>query len=80
MTKTFYEDFQCVVKDLGGTCDWFDVRTSVKQRYSMSGFLFLMDWVIRRIAGHGENGIRWKFDDLDFADDVTSKSRSRKEL
>ena len=42
----------------------------------MSGFLFLivMDWVMRRTVGHGENGVRWKLtsklDDLDFADDV----------
>ena len=42
----------------------------------MSGFLFLivMDWVMRRAVGSGENGIRWKFtsklDDLDFPDDI----------
>ena len=39
----------------------------------MSGFLFLivMDCVMRRAVGGGENGIRWKFtsklDDLDFS-------------
>jgi len=41
----------------------------------MSGFLFLiiMDWVMRRTVGNGENGIRWRFtsklDYVDFADD-----------
>ena len=36
--------------------------TGVKQGCNMSGFLFLiiMDWVMRRAVGGGENGIRWK--------------------
>jgi len=36
MRKTFYEDFQCVVEDQQGLCDWFDFRTDVKQGSSMS--------------------------------------------
>ena len=55
----------------------------------MSGFLFLMvmDWIMRRTVGKGENGIRWrlttKLDDLDFADDVAilvKKSNARENL
>ena len=46
----------------------------------MSGFLFLivMDWVMRRTVGHGENCIRWKFasklDNLDFTNVVLISS------
>ena len=52
----------------------------------MSGFLFLMvmDWIMRRTVGKGENGIRWrlttKLDDLDFADDVALLSLSRNQM
>ena len=35
-------------------------------------FLIVIDWVMRRTFGHGENGIRWKvaseLDNVDFAD------------
>ena len=47
-------------------------KQDVKQGCNMSGFLFLIviDCVMRRAVGGGENGIRWKFtsklDDLDF--------------
>ena len=43
---------------------WFDIKTGVKQgciKYVRFLFLVVMDWVIRRIVGHGENCIRWKF-------------------
>lgn len=52
----------------------------------MSGFLFLiiMDWIMRRTVGHGENGIRWKFKskliDLDFADDVALLSSTKQQI
>ena len=52
----------------------------------MSGFLFLivMDWVMRRAVGSGENGIRWKFtsklDDLDFADDIVLLSSTKQQI
>ena len=52
----------------------------------MSGFLFLivMDWVMRRAVGGGENGIRWKFtsklDDLDFADDIVLLSSPKQQI
>ena len=52
----------------------------------MSGFLFLivMDWVMRRTVGGGENGIRWKLtsklDDLDFADDIVLLSSPKQQI
>ena len=58
----------------------------VKQGCNMSGFLFLMvlDWVMRRTVGNGENGIRWKFtsklDDLDFADDIALLSSTKQQM
>ena len=76
MVKIFYEEFQCAVEDRGEIGGWFDIKSGVKQGCNVSGFLFLivMDWVMRRTVGHGENGVRWKLtsklDDLDFADDV----------
>ena len=71
MVKLFYDGFQCAVEDQGEKCEWFDIKTGVKQGCNMSGFLFLivLDWVMRRTVGNGENGIRWKLtsklDDLD---------------
>ena len=52
----------------------------------MSGFLFLIviDWVMRRAIGSGENGIRWKFtsklDDLDLADDIALLSSTKQQM
>ena len=72
MVRVFYDDFTCAVQDQREICAWFDIKTGVKQGCNMSGFLVLivMDWVMRRAVGGGENGIRWKFtsklDDLDF--------------
>ena len=44
-------------------------------------FLLVLDWVMRRTVGDGNNGIRWKFtlklDDLDFADDIVLLSSTR---
>lgn len=57
-----------------------------KQGCNMSGFLFLiiMDWVMRRTVGNGENGIRWRFtsklDDLDFADDIALISSTKQQI
>lgn len=48
IVKTFYEDFQCAVIDQGEICEWFNTESGVKQRCSMSGFLFsiIMDWIM----------------------------------
>ena len=50
-------------KALGETGEWFNIRTGVKQGCNMSSFMFLlvMDWILRKTTGNGENGIRWKF-------------------
>ncbi|XP_048579012.1 uncharacterized protein LOC125560728 [Nematostella vectensis] len=76
IVRLFYGDFQCAVEDQGEIGEWFNIKTGVKQGCNMSGFMFLlvMDWILRRSVGKGENGIRWKFtsklDDLDFADNI----------
>ena len=84
--RLFYDDFECAVKDQGEACEWFNIKTGVKERCNMSGFLFLiiMDWVMRRTVESGENGIRWrlpsKLDDLDFADDVALLSSTKQHI
>ena len=44
--------------------------------------MIIMDWVTRRTAGNGANGIRWRFtsklDDLDFVDDIALISSTKK--
>ena len=77
---------KCAVEDQGEIGMWFGIKTGVKQGCNISAVLFLivMDWVIRRTIGHGENGIRWKFtsklDDLDFADDVVLISSTKQQI
>ena len=86
MVKLFYDGFQCAVHDQGDTHEFFDIKTGVKQGCNMSGFLFLIviDWVMRRAIGSGENGIRWKFtsklDDLDLADDIALLSSTKQQM
>ena len=86
IVKTFYEDFQCAVENNGEIGEWFDIKTGVKQGCNMSGFLFLMimDWIMRRTVGKGENGIRWKLtsklDDLEFADDIALLSSTKRQI
>ena len=86
MVKIFYENCECAVEDQGEICNWFSIKTGVKQGCNMSGFLFLiiMDWIMKRSVGQGENGIRWKFnsklDDLDFADDIVLLSSTRQHM
>ena len=59
MVRVFYGDFKCAVEDQGEVYEWFDIKTGVKQRCNMSGFLFLivMNWVMGRAVGGGKNGI-----------------------
>ena len=86
MVRVFYDDFNCAVGDQGETCEWSDIKTGVKQRCNMSGFLLLvvMDRVMRRAVGGGENDIRWKvtskLDDLDFADDIVLLSSTKQQI
>ena len=49
MVKVFYNGFKCAVVDGREIGEWFYIKTGVKQRFSMSGFLLLiiMDWVMR---------------------------------
>ena len=84
--RPFYDDFQCAVEDQGEACEWFNIKTGVKQGCNMLGFLFLiiMDWVMRRTVKSGENRIRWRLtsmlDDLDFADDVALLSSTKQHI
>ena len=56
MVKVFYEDFQCTVADWGETGEWFGIKTGVKQRFNVSGFLFFRHGLdLRRTVGLGEN-------------------------
>ena len=47
-------------------------------------FSIVMNWLMRRTAGNGENGIRWRFpfkpDDLDFADDIALISSTKQQI
>ncbi len=84
--RLFYDGFQCAVDDNGEEGEWFNIKTGVKQGCNMSGFLFLiiLDKVMRKAVGNGENGIRWKLtsklDDLDFADDIVLISSTKKQI
>ena len=75
-----------LLRAVGEPGEWFEVTTGVKQGCNMSGFLFLivLDWVMRRTVGNGENRIRWKFtsklDDLDFADDIALLSSTKQQM
>ena len=86
MVRGFYNNFKCAVEDQGETCEWFAIKTGVKQGCNVSAFLFVivMDWVMRRAVGSGENGIRWKFtsrlDDLDFADNIVLLSSTKQQI
>ena len=41
MVKIFYEDLKCAVEDKRVLCEWFDIKTGVKQRCNVSGFSVL---------------------------------------
>ncbi|KAL9965516.1 hypothetical protein ACROYT_G029324 [Oculina patagonica] len=76
LVKAMFNNFECAVLDEGGTTEWFQVQSGVKQGCVMSSFLFLLaiDWVMSRTTEGRGTGIRWKFtsvlEDLDFADDI----------
>ena len=86
MVKVMYSRSECAVIDGSGVCDWFEIKTGVKQGCCMSGFLFLLvvDWVMRKTTKYGNTGIGWKFnnflEDLDFADDIALISSSGRHI
>ena len=83
MIKVMYSNNQCAVIDGEGTSDWFTVKSGVKQRCNMSGFLVIMviDWIMSKTTKDNKFGIRWNFtsklDDLDYADDIALLSSSK---
>ena len=80
MVQMLYEDSECAVLDEGEEFEWFKVKTGVKQGDVTSGFIFLMDWIMRNTTAGNKTGIRWNFtsklEDLDFADDTALMSSS----
>ena len=62
MVQLLYKDTQCAVIDEGEESEWFSVKTGVKQRCSMSGFLFLLVlyFVMRKTTKDKDTGLRWK--------------------
>ena len=58
-----YDGFECAVVEEDATSEWFELTTGVKQRCTMSGFLFLLiiDWVMRHTEREEGTGLRWKF-------------------
>ena len=59
MVHMLYEDSECAVLDEGKESDWFKVKTGVKQRVVMSGFIFLIvvDWIMRNTTAGNKTGI-----------------------
>jgi len=55
------------VKDQEVKCNWLDLRTGVKEECNKLGFLFLIvvDWVMRKTVGRGENGVRRREEEED---------------
>ena len=80
MVQMLYEDSECAVLDEGEESEWFKVKTGVKQRDALSGFIFLMvvDWIMRNTTAGNKTGIRWNFtsklEDLDCANDIALMS------
>ena len=53
--------------------DCFKIKSSVKQEYVTSGFLFLlaMDWITRKtIADNRRGNLKIVLEDVNFADDI----------
>ena len=60
----------------GEVGEWFQIITRVRQGCVVSPLIFLlvMDWIMKRAADMGANGVKWvngeRLTDLDFADDI----------
>ena len=86
MVQAMYKGRKCAVIDGEGNTGWFDIKSGIRQRRVMSGFLFLLviDWVMRKTLREGNTGIRWRFtkklENLDFADDLALLSSTRRQL
>ena len=74
--QSFYKDSRCAVRADGEVGEWFQIITGVRQGCVLSPLIFLlvMDWILRRAADTGKNGLEWvsgqRLTDLDFADDT----------
>lgn len=76
LVKMLYKDFSLQVICGTEPIDAFQVNTCVKQRCSLSLFVFHlgMERIMKRIIVEGRRGIHWTLtthlEDLDFADNV----------
>ena len=74
--QSFYKDSRCAVRADGEVGEWFQIITGIRQGCVLSPLIFLlvMDWILRRVADTGNNGLEWvdgqRLTDLDFADDI----------
>ena len=76
LVKAFYKNSRAAVLHGDGMSEWFEIKSGLKQRCVMSGFLFLLiiDWIMRSTVDGQRTGIRWRMmdtlEDLDYADDI----------
>ncbi|XP_078619529.1 uncharacterized protein LOC144886675 [Branchiostoma floridae x Branchiostoma japonicum] len=84
--KSLYANSRCCVRTEGGTTDFFDIVTGVRQGCILSPFLFLLtiDFVLKKTTEDGREGVRWneeeRLADLDFADDLALLSETNQDL
>ena len=70
------EKTRCKVKVEGQCSEGFEVKSGVRQGSVLSPLLFgvVMDWVMKKVVGEGEEGVivapGLRVANLDFADDV----------
>lgn len=79
--ELFYDDANVMMRVRVKLASGFASRLG-KNRCNMSGFMFLfvMDWILRRTVGREENGIRWEYDGLEFADDIALFSSTKQSI
>jgi len=86
LVKCMYSNSRCAVVDGTGTSEWFTIKSGVKKRCNMSGFLFLLviDWILRKTTSSSNTGIRWNFtsklEDLYYADDIALLSSTTDQM
>ena len=86
LCKDLFMNSSCCVKMEGGTTNYFETDTGMRQRCILSPFLSLlaMDFTIKKARDDQNCGIRWKggacLTDFNFADDITLLANTRADL
>lgn len=81
--QQLYEDSSCQIIHNGKLTNPFAVKTGVRQgcMLSLTIFLIVMDWIMRRTTEGSNTGIQWtltkQLEDLDFADDISLLSHKQ---